>query len=60
MSRFGFHGHEARVHELHHVAERVDGRHEFFFLALVGEDLHLVRLVEVVVHRVGVVREACL
>ena len=55
VARFGFHGHQTRVHELYHVAQGVDGRHEHFLFAVVAEEFDLVGLVDVVRYGVGVV-----
>ena len=47
-----FHRHETGVHELHHVAYRIECGHFFLLLAVVIKKLYLVFLVEVVEYRV--------
>ena len=59
MAGLRFHGHESAMHESHHVADAVHGRHLLLDGAVgIVEELHLVGLVQVVFDGVGTVGEA--
>ena len=55
-TRLRLHGHESTMHEMHHVAYRVHGRHLLLYKSLfIVEQLHGMWLVEIIVDRVGAV-----
>ncbi len=60
ISRLRLHCHKTGVHELNHVLQRIDARHRLVHRAVVAKQLNVVRLVEVVVYRVLVLRETSL
>ena len=59
IPRIWLHWDKTGMHKLYHKANRVHRTHFLFFFTIITKKLHLVRLIEVIVYRIRIIRIAC-